>query len=376
MLQPKPNIAKIAPATHGGIDYGELDKLGITSEAVLDFSVSTNPFGPPPGIREAMGSVSIEKYPDSEATAMRQSLAGKLNTAPDNLLIGSGSTELIRLIATAYFGAEDSVLIPHPTYGEYEVACRLVGAKVLKQSMLKETNFRLNTAETADLMRKHHPKGIFLCNPNNPTGQYSSREEIRQILAAAGDSLVILDEAYIAFTENAWASLDLINGGNLVILRSMTKDYALAGLRLGYAISAKPIISVLKRVRPPWNISAPAQQAGIIALKADDYLKECGLKIQEAQEFLIRELKSLGLSPLPSPTNFFLVKVGNAAEFRQALLKRGLLVRDCASFGLADYIRLAPRTLAECQRLITAIKEIAEQPHPLYPPLRDMRMYS
>ena len=144
----------------------------------------------------------------------------------------------------------------------------------------------------------------------------------------------------------------------------MTKDYALAGLRLGYAISAEPIISVLKRVRPPWNISAPAQKAGIIALKADDYLKECGLKIGEAQEFLIRELKSLGLSPLPSPTSSSLLHVGNAAEFRHALLKRGLLIRDCASFGLADYIRLAPRTLAECQRLITAIKEIAEQPHP------------
>ncbi len=363
MLQPKPNIDKLIPSPHGGIDYSELETLSIPPETLLDFSVSTNPFGPPSGIEEALSSVSIEHYPDSEATELGQSLAKKLNIALDNLLIGSGSTELIRLVAVAYFGAEDLVLIPQLTYGEYAVACHLVGAQVLKQPMRKETNFQLNIAETTDLIRKHQPRGIFLCNPNNPTGQYLSKEEIKEILSVAKDSLVILDEAYIAFTENAWTSLDLVSGGNLVILRSMTKDYALAGLRLGYAISTEPITSVLKRVRPPWNVSSVAQKAGILALRADAYLKACCLKIQEAKEFLIRELTGLGLSPLPSPTNFFLVKVGNAAEFRQALLKKGILVRDCASFGLPDYIRLAPRTIVECQRLLTAIKDTGVYRH-------------
>ncbi len=363
MLQPKPNIDKLVPSPHGGINYIELAELGISPEAVLDFSVSSNPFGPPPGIGEALSSVSIENYPDSEANELGQALAKKLNIAPDNLLIGSGSTELIRLVAAAYFGAEDSVLIPQPTYGEYEIACHLVGAQVLKQPMRKETSFQLNIAETVDLIRKHQPKGIFLCNPNNPTGQYLSKEKVKEILSIAKDSLVILDEAYIAFTENAWTSLDLVSWGNLVILRSMTKDYALAGLRLGYTISAEPIISVLKRVRPPWNVSSVAQKAGVLALKADAYLEACGVKIQEAKEFLIKELKGLGLSPLPSQTNFFLVKVSDAAEFRQALLRRGILVRDCASFGLPDYIRLAPRPLSECQRLITAIKETGVYRH-------------
>jgi len=357
LLQPKPNIDKLVPGTHGGINHIELEKLGISPEAVLDFSVNSNPFGPPPGIREALGSVSIDNYPDSEATELRKSLANKLNIAPENLLIGSGSTELIRLVAIAYFGAEDSVLIPQPTYNEYEVTCHLVGAQVLKQPR-KEANFQINTAETVDLIRKHQPKGIFLCNPNNPTGQYLSKEEVKEILSIAKNSLVILDEAYIAFTENAWTSLDLVSWGNLVILRSMTKGYALAGLRLGYALSAEPIISALKRVRPPWNVSSVAQKAGIIALNADAYLEACGIKIQEAKEFLVKELRGLGLSPLPSQTNFFLVKVGNAAEFRQALLKKGILVRDCASFGLPDYIRLAARTITECQRLITAIKGV------------------
>ena len=357
MLPHKPTIDKLVPSTHGGIDYGELKNLGISPEAVLDFSVSINPFGPPPGIEEALGNTSIEHYPDSEASELKLSLAKRLNIAPDGILIGSGSTELIRLVAIAYFGSGDSVLIPQPTYGEYEIACHLVGAQVLRQPMLEEINFELNIAETVDLIRKHQPKGIFICNPNNPTGQYLSKEEVKQILSTAEDSLVILDEAYVAFTENAWTSLDLVNHGNLVILRSMTKDYALAGLRLGYALAAEPIISVLKRVRPPWNVTSVAQKAGIFALEANAYVVECGRKVQEAKRFLIKELTSIGLLPLPSQTNFFLVKVGNAAEFKQALLKRGILVRDCTSFGLPDYIRLAPRTIAECQSLITAIKK-------------------
>jgi len=357
LLPPKPTIDKLVPNTHGGIDYAELKNLGISPEAVLDFSVSINPFGPPPGIEEALGNASIEHYPDSEATELRQSLAKRLNIAPDGILIGSGSTELIRLVAIAYFGSGDSVLIPQPTYGEYKIACHLVGAQVIKQPMLEEINFQLNTAETVELIQKHRAKGIFLCNPNNPTGQYLAKEGVEQILSAAKDSLVILDEAYVAFTENAWTSLDLLSHGNLVILRSMTKDYALAGLRLGYALAAKPIISVLKRVRPPWNVTSIAQKAGIFAIEANGYAAECGRKVQQAKQFLIKELTGIGLVPLPSQTNFFLVKVGNAAEFRQALLKRGILVRDCASFGLPHYIRLAPRTIAECQRLITTIKE-------------------
>jgi histidinol-phosphate aminotransferase len=357
MLRPKPNIEKLVPTTHGGINYLELEKLGISPEDVLDFSVSTNPFGPPPGTKEALSQASIDRYPDSEATELGQSLARKLSIAPDTLLIGSGSTELIRLVATAYWGSDDLVIIPQPTYSEYEIACFLVGAQVLKQPMLEEANFRLNVAETVDLIRQHRPKGMFLCNPNNPTGQYLSQEEVRKILSVAEDSLVVLDEAYIAFTGNTWASVDLIGRGNLVILRSMTKDYALAGLRLGYAVAAESIISVLKRVRPPWNVSSVAQAAGVFALKADGYPDTCGMKIKEAKEFLVKELRGLGFSPLPSQANFFLVKVDDAARFRQTLLRKGILVRDCTSFGLPNYIRLAPRTIAECQRLLTAIKE-------------------
>ncbi len=360
MLRPRLAIDKLAPCVHGGIDYAELKNLGISPEAILDFSVSCNPFGPPPSIREALANASIERYPDSEASELKQLLAEKLNIATDNLIIGSGSTELIRLLTIAYFSPSDLVLIPQPTYGEYEIACHLADTHILKQPVLQEPNFHLDVTEITDLIRKHRPKGIFLCNPNNPTGQYMTKGELDHIMSTTNDSLLILDEAYIAFTENAWSSMNLVDRGNLVFLRSMTKDYALAGLRLGYAIATESIISVLKRVRPPWNVNSLAQKAGIMAINADNYLEECSTKIREAKIFLVQELGHLELSPLPSRTNFFLVKVGNATKFRQALLMKGFLVRDCTSFGLPQYIRLAPRTLPECQRLITAIKEVGD----------------
>jgi len=363
LLRHRPVIDKLTPSIHGGIDYAELKSLGISPDSVLDFSVSINPFGPPPGIKEVLANASIEFYPDSEADGLKIILAEKLGISTDNLIIGSGSTELIRLTAAAYIEPNDSVIIPQPTYDEYEIACHLFDAHLLKQPVLKEPDFQPDINEMINLLQKHKPKAVFLCNPNNPTGQYMSREEVVHIMSSALGSLIVLDEAYIAFTENAWVSQDLINRGNIVILRSMTKDYALAGLRLGYAIAAEPIISTLKRVRSPWNVSTVAQKAGVVALNADSYLKGCYNKIRKAKNFLIKELERLGLSPLPSQTNFFLVKVGNATTFRQALLRRGFLIRDCTSFGLPQYIRLAPRSLSECQKLIEAIKDMGAMSH-------------
>jgi len=358
LLLPKPGIDGLGPCAHGGLDYGELEKLGIAPGGILDFSVNSNPFGPPPSVKEALADVTIERYPDSEAIELKRALSLKLGVAPQNLLVGGGSTELLRLVALGYFGCDDLVLIPQPTFGEYEVASRLVGAQVMMQQAEEENKFRLRASETVDLIKRHQPKGIFWANPNNPTGQYFGKREIELILEVAKDSLVILDEAYIAFVAEAWPSLDLIGWGNLVVLRSMTKDYALAGLRLGYAVAAESIIFNLRRVQSPWNVNWAAQRAGLAALAEDGYLEECKVKIEEAKEFLVEELTRLGLSPLPSRANFFLVKVGKAREFRRTLLQRRILVRDCTSFGLPDYIRLAPRTLPECRKLIAAIEDV------------------
>lgn len=360
-LRPKPEVENLKVCPHGGINYAELRAIGLTPEAVLDFSVCSNPFMPPPGIRKILNTIAIEQYPDSETTELRQRLSERLGVTPDNILAGSGATELIRLIALTYFRQGDPILILQPTFGEYEVACQIVGAKPVTQWIRPEDNFLPKIGETIDLIRQHRPKGVFICNPNNPTGRYLPRQEIEAVLDAIRDGILMLDEAYIAFVEKCWSAIDLVTRGNVVILRSMTKDYGLAGLRLGYALASQEIIDSLHRVCPPWNVNIVAQKIGVIALEDEDYLEQSKRKIKEVKEFLIGGLSRLGLKPLPSDTNFFLVKVGNAPAFRTALLKRGILVRDCTSFGLPEYVRIAPRAMPECQKLISTIQSLKQE---------------
>jgi len=360
-LRPKPEIKKLKACPHGGLNWSELKALGLTPEEVLDFSVSSNPFPPPPGVKKILNTVAINRYPDSETTELRQCLSERLGIAPNNILAGNGSTELIRLIALTYFRQGDLVLILEPTFGEYEVACQIVGAKVLKQWRRTENNFASRINETSNLIQQQRPRGVFICNPNSPTGNYLPRQEIEMVLDSCENSLLILDETFIAFVDESWSSIDLIHRGNVIIVRSMTKDYALAGLRLGYAIAHQEIIESLHLVRPPWNVNVMAQKAGVIALEDTDYLEQCKQQIRQAKQFLMDELSRMGFTLVPSKANFFLVRVGDAKVFRSALLKHGILVRDCSSFGLPEYIRIAPRTMPECQKLITAIHSLKQQ---------------
>jgi histidinol-phosphate aminotransferase len=350
-------------AVHGGIDYSELSTIGIAPDKILDFSTNCNPFGPPPGIKAAIKNADLESYPDSASNKLRQALADKLQVSKDNLIIGSGSTELIRLITTAYLNNKDTVIIHSPTYSEYDTACRIAGCTIKKISLPSMDNFRLDVRTTVTQIIKHKAKAVFLCNPNNPTGQYLTVNEVEQIITADKNCLVVLDEAYIAFTNNTWSSLDLLKYNNLMIVRSMTKDFAIAGIRIGYAIAGEAIISVMNEIKPPWNVSSVAQKAALYVLNCDKYVQTCYQKIQDSKNYLISELEKMGFPTISSQTNFFLIRAGNATDVRQALLKKGLLVRDCSSFGLPEYIRIAPRSISQCRKLITALKETGVSPH-------------
>lgn len=354
-LRPKRAIAGLKNCVHGGINHAELKALGIDPKEVLDFSVCTNPFMPPPGVKEKMSAIPVEQYPDSKATELRERLSERLGMSPENILVGSGTTELIRLIALTYLRQGDTVLLLEPTYGEYEVACRLAGAKLLKHRARERNNFTPEIAEVSGLIRQHHPGAAFICNPNNPTGKYFPKNDIEKVLDEMDDSLLVLDEAYIDFVEATWNPFYLTERGNVVVLRSMTKDYGLPGLRLGYAVARKEIIDSLRPALPPWNVNAIAQKVGIAVLEKEEYLRQSLRQVWEAKRFLITELARLGFKALPSDANYFLIKTGNAAGFRRSMLKQGILVRDCTSFGLPEFIRIAPRTLPECEKLIAAI---------------------
>ena len=361
MLSPRPHLARLPDAVHGSPDYRELASLGIDPASVLDFSANINPYGPPPGVRKALRRAVIEEYPDTAALALKTALAKHLDITPEQITPGSWATELIRLAVQAFIGPGDRVLIPAPSYGEYATSCRQAGAEIISALATETSDFRLDVKPLVKLIQETSPRAVFIGSPNNPTGEYLPADALRAIADAAGESLLVIDEAYASLADGNWASRALIDRENVIIIRSLTKDYALAGLRLGYALSQPDIAALLERLRPPWSVSVPAQAAGLAALAAPDYAAACRPHLAHARDYLMRRFGELGFRVIPSAANFFLVRVGDGAEFRRALLGSGMLVRDAASFGLSAYVRVAPRKMPECRRLIQAVSEVIHQ---------------
>jgi threonine-phosphate decarboxylase len=232
-----------------------------------------------------------------------------------------------------------------------------MGAGLHQYTAQSAEGFRVAPEAITRLLQQRQPRLVFLCNPNNPTGTFVAPHTIAHWAATFPRTLFIVDEAYLTFTAGAPSVLP-VRRPNVLALRSMTKAYALAGLRLGYAVGSPEILDALRRARPPWSVNALAQAAGIAALQDAAHLRCCLARIAQAKGDFVAGLHALGLTPVPSATHFFLARVGDGAGCRQALLQRGLLVRNCASFGLPEYIRVATRRPEENARLLTALGEL------------------
>lgn len=355
---------------HGGIRPAELRALGLDPADVLDFSASVSPLGPPAGLWAALRQVDLTAYPDPECLELRDALSRHTGAAVDTILAGNGSTELIHLLARAYLsppraGCANAVLLLTPTYGEYAGAGALAGAELLTLAAQRDKGFAWDWAQAAEIIQSRRPSLVFLCNPNNPTGVYLSREETAELAAvvAQAGGLLVLDAAYVNFVAAAWDDLAWRAaaggmGDRVVLLRSMTKDYALTGLRLGYAVAAPAVRAELAALQPDWSVNSLAQAAGLVALADADYLPQARAAVAAAKDYLTRELTALGYGVMPSAANFLLAAVGDGAALRAKLRRRGLFVRDCASFGLPDCIRIGLRPWPDCQRLAAALGEL------------------
>lgn len=334
---------------------------------MLDFSASINPLGPPPEVKQALAGFDPATYPDPDCVDLREALSSHLSLPADHILIGNGATELIHLLARAYLNRRSRCLIFSPAFGEYEASARLSGALIHHVTAAEQDGFVWNADAALQAIRRLRPHLAFLANPANPTGVYLSQETVMTIAEAMpAGSLLILDEAFVTFVDNAWDALPLLATKQVVLLRSMTKDYAIAGLRLGYLVARPAVIERLRPLQPPWSVNGAAQAAGLAALNSgSDYLVRSRSVIAEARDYLSQELMALGLRPYPSVANFVLVETGrDAAILRKKLLLRGTNVRDCTSFGLPTCIRVAVRTMPECQRLVAALQEVvAEMPY-------------
>jgi histidinol-phosphate aminotransferase len=351
--EPRPSVADLPPAVHGALDFGELQRLGIDPEDVLDFSANTNPFQPSSAVWAALANVPLDRYPDRDALAFRAVASEVLGVPIAGILAGNGASELIGLAALAFIRPGDHVLVVGPTYSEYARAAALMSGEVTTWRAREKDHFEPDPWAVAVELERRRSRVVFVCNPNNPTGAVFDPDALTALAARHPATLFVVDEAYLPFVPGL-CSILTASADNVLVLRSLTKDCGLAGLRLGYAVGPEPVIEAMRRVQPPWSVNALAQAAGVIVLRESHSLTP----LLQAQATLRAGLTALGLRLLASAAPFFLVRVGDGAAFRRSLLAHRILVRDCASFGLPEYVRVSTRRPEENERLLATVREV------------------
>jgi len=357
---------------HGGDVFSAAEEYGLNLRDILDFSANINPLGPPlTAIRAIKDNLDlIVHYPDPDCRELKAAISDYLGIDRDNILVGNGSSALIyQLVRTI---KPQLALIPSPTFSEYELAIVKNEGRVRFAVLEEERNFAL---DIEDLIRRSDDIDIiFLCNPNNPTGSINTSAELEELINFAEDRgiWVVIDEAFMDFVENR-DRYSLITRSikydNLIVLGSLTKIFALAGLRLGYAVARWDNIERLAKYTEPWSVNYLAQVAGASALKDKEYIMRTKDLIRRERKRLWNELSTLrGIKPFPSVANYILVRIleaGLTADMLGKLLARkGILIRDCSSFRSLDerYIRLAVKDREANSKLLKELKYALSDP--------------
>jgi len=367
-MHPRTQILNLKPGVHGGRFWQSNLDSNLYEVKLIDFSASINPLGPPQSvINEIKGKLqNISHYPDSHSTELRREIAKIHDLSEEHFIIGNGSNELIRLFAVTFFEEGDEVIIPLPTFDEYSVATELMGATPIFIE-LQSPHFSIKSQDIFEKVTDQ-TKAIFLCNPNNPTSKLISQSELQSIVEKANDKeiLVFLDEVFIETTENGISFARRIKEfENVFIINSLTKIYALPGLRIGYGLGSKELISFVSRAKLEWNVNYLAQIAATAAMKDVSYLKKTKELFYKQKRYLMKNLARIrGLKTELPDANFFFVDVSGAGltstQLEKELKEFGILVRNCSSFiPLADnYIRIGIRTEKENKRLLDALNQI------------------
>lgn len=353
---------------HGGNIREASEKYRLPPGRILDFSANINPLGLCGMVKGVIGSniASLLHYPDPECKALKKKLADFSGLKPSNLLIGNGSIELIYLAPRAL--SSSRVLIPIPTFSEYESSARQQKCKILFVRTKDDEGFRIKTEEIIKVLPRADL--IFICNPNNPTGVLMPKDEVIYLAKTCRrhGATLLMDEVFIDFVknENDFSVIrEAAKLNNLLVLRSLTKFFALPGLRLGYMAGNKDLIAKLSGYQFPWSVNCFAQLVGTEVIEDKNYIRQSKELIIKEREYLFGELKNIkGLRPYPPTANFIFCRLDkgwlDSKRLRDRLGVRGILIRDCGNFrSLNDrYIRIAVRRRGENDRLINALKGI------------------
>jgi threonine-phosphate decarboxylase len=350
------------PFDHGGNVFAVARSLGVSPAELLDFSANINPLGPPAGVHEALSDVfaSLVHYPDSECSLLRESLAIFHGVKPSNICASNGSTELIYLLPRLVRGKRALVIVP--SFSEYASALQRDDCRVEFHILQSDKGFDLDLEEIKE--RIHN--GFDLCilgNPGNPTGKLYTLAEVKSLFRLCRDArcLLVIDEAFMDFCEEESAKYMAAENEGILVLRSMTKFYALPGLRLGYAVASESMIKLISALREPWSVNTPAQAAGLASLAAKGYADTTREIIAFEREYLFTGFSAIpGFRPFPSAANFLLTEIlegAAAGDLAGRLLADRILIRECGNFvGLSDrFFRVAVRGRDENERLLAAL---------------------
>lgn len=355
------HIANIVPYPPGK-PIEELEReYGISGSIKL--ASNENPLGPSPKAVEAIVAATskLNRYPDGSGFYLRKRLAEKHRLPFDSILLGNGSNEIIELVIRAFMSPGDEVMMPEPSFLLYKLVVQWMGGRAAPIPLKEDWGIDLDKMAEAVTAKT---KVIFLTNPNNPTGKVISKTDFEAFLSRVPQSAaVVLDEAYIEFNTNPDTPLgfDYINGQSpaVIVLRTFSKAYGLAGLRIGFGAMDPEIAGFLNRVRQPFNTGSLAQAAALAAIDDDEFLSRSRQTTWSGLQFLYKEIEKMGLRHIPSEANFFLIEVPcEAKELYEAMLRRGVIIRSMASYGMERFIRVNVGLPEENIRFIGALKEV------------------
>ncbi len=338
---------------HGGVAA----LLGSIPNDTLDLSVNLNPYGPDPELVSILKASSWREYPDPHCQEIRKAWAQKRSWDPECLLFGNGANELLWAAARALLKAGDSFTCIEPVYSEFHRAAATVGARAHPLLSSPESSFRITWAQLSRHIKEGNTRVVYLCNPQSPTGGYHEPEEIEAWIKTHPEVTLILDESFLSLSPHfhkAKASYP----NNVLRIVSLTKDHALAGLRLGYCYGSWNIVAAMRAQIPGWSVSALAQVAALHCAQNDAFLDSSRSKIAADKQLFEAALRERHLNPLPTASIYLMLAVPEAQQRAARLWKNHrVLVRSCSSYAYPDWWRLAIRPAAEQERFFAAFDE-------------------
>lgn len=358
-IKARKTLDKIQPYTPGKPIWEVQRELGL--DRVIKLASNENPLGPSPKAVAAIqnGLTELNRYPDADASALKEAIATKFQVTPKQVITTNGADELITLISEAFLEVGDEVIVPSPSFSEYDFGAHIMGATVVPVAFKEGFEYDVNALISAVTEKT---KIIYICTPNNPTGTYMPKADLDKLVEAIGDVLVVIDAAYDHFADAAdyTNGVQYIQAGYPVItLETFSKIYGIAGVRVGFGIAPESIIQSILKVKEPFNVNTLAQIAATAAIEDAEHVKTSQQTNKAGRQQLYKAFDELGLTYIQSMANFVLVQIGEDGEnLYKQLMAKGVIVRYGKIWGLPEYVRVSVGTEEENQFFINVLTEL------------------